>query len=69
MHPCFKMEGVKNFRKKSVGKGQKTSILEGGYVMREFGESLKNAQSQNKNEVNIHLRSQLGALELPPYTF
>ena len=37
--------------------------------MREFGESLKNAQSQNKNEVNIHLRSQLGALELPPYTF
>ena len=51
------MEGVKNFRKKSVGKGQKTSILEGGYVMRKFGESLKNAQSQNKNEVNIHLRS------------
>ena len=63
------MEGVKNFRKKSVGKGQKTSILEGGYVMRKFGENLKNAQSQNKNEVNIHLRSQLGALELPPYTF
>ena len=57
MHPCSKMEGVKNFRKKSVGEGQKTSILKGGYVMREFGESLKNAQSQNKSKVKIHLRS------------
>ena len=51
MHPCSKMEGVKNFRKKSVGEGKKTSILEGGYVMRKFGESLKNAQSQNKSKV------------------
>ena len=67
--PASKWRELKNSRKKSVWKGQKTSILEGSYVMREFGESLKNAQSQNKNEVNIHLRSQLGALELPPYTF